>query len=333
MAHEQENSRSSKPDDESALERLEEVVRSARLSSSFGAAATPRFKVLREIKARADAPLVRPLVLAIDLDGGLLVVDRPDPARFRVRRLASAGTGCELDVDLPKGSGDNEILEPVSLAVDGERNLYVLDAAAGVLKKYSGDGRWLDSFFAAGPDETPFANPRDVAIDKSGGLYIADTDNDRIVKLRPTGEPEWIADEFPAVDGDGEPDGFYEPASVSVASDGEILVADSNHNRVLGLDRQGQFLRVIAGGEQLEFPSRVRLGGADGAVHVVDQGGLRVWRFDRTGRSTGCLRLAGLGLEPSGPEGSAGFAVDPAGHVALVNALRESITVLDFLEV
>jgi hypothetical protein len=331
--HEQESHRSFEQADESALERLEEVIRSSKLSSSFGAAATPRFKLVREIKPVASEPFVRPLVLAIDFEGGFLVIDMPDSGRFRVRRLMSAEAGWETIANLPKGTADNEILEPTSIALDSEHNSYILDAVAGVLKKFSYDGRWLDSFFAAGSDGAPFANPRDFAIDRSGGLYIADTENDRIVKLRPNGESEWIAEEFPAPDGDGEPDGFYEPASVSVASDGEIFVADTNHNRSLCLDRQGRFLRVIAGEGTLEFPSRIRLGGTDESVYVVDQGGIRVSRFDRTGRSTGCLRIAGLGLEPIGPEGSAGFAVDPAGHVALVNAVRESITLLDFLEV
>ncbi len=332
MDDEQRTPQTSERADEAVLERLEQVVRSSKLSSSFGAATTPRFKLIREIKPEAHSPLVRPLVLAVTPQNNLLVVDLPQPDRFRVRELSPEGACRTVIAELHKGPDDNQVLEPFSVAVDGEHNFYVLDAAAGALKKFSYDGRWLDSFFAAGPDGTPFANPRDFALDGSGGLYVADTNNDRIVKLRPNGELEWILDQFAAADGSDEPDSLYEPMSVAVAPTGRIFVADTNQNRVLCFDGAGKFQRSIAGEGTVEFPSRVRCGGPDESVHVMDQSGVRITRFDPQGRSTGCLRVAGLGLETIGPEGSAGFGVDRAGHVALINALRESISILDFLE-
>ena len=264
-------------------------------------------------------------------DGNLLVVESYCPNSFRIREISSAGTAEILGLDVSKGLGETEIEEPAGLAIDAQRDLYLLDATASVLKKFHRDGRWQDSFSTAGHDDDPLDGPRDVAVDTDGHLYIADTNNDRIVKLRGDGGLEWVVADFTAVRNGREEDGFYEPSSLCLTGDDGLLVADTNQNRLLRFDRQGHFGGVFPCRE-LEFPSRVRCS-RQGDVYVVDKAGARIGRFDQTGRETACLRLGGLGGEAISVESSAGFDVDPEGHALMINALRESVSVLAFLEI
>ncbi len=73
--------------------------------------------------------------------------------------------------------------QPEDVTVDGEFNLYVIDAAKDSLFKFSSSGKEWHSFGGTGNGANQFKNPQGVAHhDKT--LYIADTGNNRIVRFK-----------------------------------------------------------------------------------------------------------------------------------------------------
>ena len=84
--------------------------------------------------------------------------------------------------------------------------------------------------------ETGFLNaPTDIFIDNNDFLYIADTGNNRIIKLNENGDVISVftgPDELP----------FNGPQGVYVDKDGSIFVADSNNNRIVQLSSSGKYI-------------------------------------------------------------------------------------------
>ena len=178
------------------------------------------------------------------------------------------------------------------------------------------------------PQPWEFSGPRDVAVDRMGRVWVADTGHSRIVTF--TAEGEYIgevggvwtdADGF-AGDGAGE---FREPTSVSISGDGTVFVTDSRNGRVQMFNSDGEYLREFEvegwDGTGVDIPSVLALGSGLAAVSVPAEGEVRLYRGDgrivwTVGPSdTGILRP--YGLEDAG--GGTFWVVDGvAGRVRLV---------------
>ena len=74
-----------------------------------------------------------------------------------------------------------------SLHVAENSRVYVSDAR-GWVTMYSGAGRYLGKFGTSGVDALQFQQPKGLATDPAGYLYIADSMNDRIQKVRIAGD-------------------------------------------------------------------------------------------------------------------------------------------------
>ncbi|MBO7250631.1 MAG: YIP1 family protein [Clostridia bacterium] len=100
---------------------------------------------------------------------------------------------------------------------------------------------------------TPIANPSDLEVDENGNVYIADTDNNRIVVLDPYYKVKFTISSF--VNENGVNDSFAAPQGVFITKSkvvngedvpGRIFVCDTNNNRIVTFDLQGNFLSIIA---------------------------------------------------------------------------------------
>lgn len=87
--------------------------------------------------------------------------------------------------------------------------------------------------------ETPLKNPQDMFI-KGNDIYIADTDNSRIVKTNTSGELI-----FEIYSADGEEDVLLKPQGLFVTEEDHIYVADSGNGRLVEYDENGRYLRQI----------------------------------------------------------------------------------------
>jgi DNA-binding beta-propeller fold protein YncE len=95
----------------------------------------------------------------------------------------------------------------------------------------------------SGSDAGQFANPRGLALDPAGNLFVADVDNNRIQKFDNTGAfaTQWgFAGSF-----DGQ---FRGPLDVATAGATAVFVADMRNGRVVKFSNTGQQQSVLGGG-------------------------------------------------------------------------------------
>jgi len=210
-----------------------------------------------------SASLDHPLGVAVDTSGGLFVADE---FNNRIRKVSASGIISTVAGD---GSyrfyGDGgpatsaSLAYPSGVAVDVAGNLFIADSinarvrkvsASGIITTIAGSAR--DGFSGDGGPATSASlfQPRGVAPDTSGNLFIADYGNDRIRKVSSSGIITTVAgNEGFGFSGDG---GLATSASLSapsgVAADmsGNLFIADSGNNRIRKVSASG-IVTTIAG--------------------------------------------------------------------------------------
>ena len=144
---------------------------------------------------------------------------------------------------------------PWGVAVDGLGNVLVADTGnfairritpSGAVTSVTGGG---NGYLDGNGGSAAFYGPKGVAVDAAGNLYVADTGNDVIRKITPTGAVTTLAGSPPtanqggvgmspfsyhpgSADGTGGSAQFNGPQGVSVDSSGNVYVADTGNNTV-----------------------------------------------------------------------------------------------------
>lgn len=155
--------------------------------------------------------------------------------------------------------------------------------------------------------ESQVRQPKSVSIGPNGDLYVADSQNNRILELSPTGA--FVRTWGSKGTGNGQ---FSEPWGVTVSSQGLVYVADTWNHRVQAFDLQGNFTRAWGSdpvgqpetGDGQFYGPRSIATDQQGNVYVTDTGNKRVQKFSADGRFLAAFGGAGtdLGLfnEPVG---------------------------------
>ena len=139
------------------------------------------------------------------------------------------------------GSGSAaRFANPADLAVDAAGNLYVADAGnhtvrkvtpAGVVTTFAGQAGVSGS--SDGSSTAAFNHPTGVAIDSTGNVYVADTNNNEIRKVTAAGVVSTlagVAGVSGSTDGTGTAASFNGPSGIAVDTTGNLYVSDTlNH--------------------------------------------------------------------------------------------------------
>ncbi len=214
------------------------------------------------------ATFTLPYGLALDVDGGIIVVDSYSN---RIRKLkdgeAATIAGFTDSKDLygftRGGFRDGKTDEarfnnPRDAVVDSKGNIFISDTGNHVIRKIS-EGK-VYTFAGTGnagykngkASTAEFNTPTGLAIDKDDNIYIADTLNNVIRKITPDGTVSNLAGVKTSVgklrNGRSSLAYFNEPGDVAVDADGNIYVLDTGN----------QVIRKISAGRVITFSGSIQ---------------------------------------------------------------------------
>lgn len=167
-----------------------------------------------------------------------------------------------------------------------------------------------------------FENPRGIAVDAAGHIYVADAGNSRIQKFSPDGE--FLASLGKAGTGEGE---LREPNGIAVDSTGNIYVADALNHRLIKLKADGAVQTQWSGPPPSFYGPRDVAIEPNGHLYVLDQGRTRVVKLGPEGET-----IAEWGRKGTGEgefDDPTGLAV-AGGRVYVADAHNGRIQVFDF---
>ena len=215
-----------------------------------------------------------------------------DGSNGSIRKIASNGTvttiaGLSTHFGDSDGMGSNaRFTYPAAIATDTLGNLYVADSMRHTIRKITpagavstlagipGSQGWIDAPGAS----ALFNAPSGLVVDSQGNVYVADSSNDLIRKITPTGVVSTFAGVRNCsnyVDGAGTVACFDDPAGITIDSANNLYVADTGNNVIRKISPQG-FVTTLAGlGRQA--------GSSDGTGSVARLDGPTGIAFDANG--------------------------------------------------
>lgn len=226
----------------------------------------------------------------------------------------AAGTGAGVGEIIGDGSSAEtaRLLAPAGVAYDREGNLYIADerahrvrrvTPAGLITTVAGTGKAAYSGDGGRADKASLNTPRGLAFDSNGFLYVADSGNNAVRIISPSGAIATVAgNAFAGFRGDGGPATAAQlssPSAVAVApNSGEVYIADTGNHRIRRITQAGLIATAAGTGvagmafegsaavfAQLNEPRGVAVD-AVGNVYIADSGNNRIRRIDITGLLT-----------------------------------------------
>ena len=267
--------------------------------------------------------------VAVDAAGNLYIADTQNA---RVQKVSPGGTASIVAGNGTPGYGGDggaatgaQMNVPLGLALDSAGNLYIADfsnnrirkvSATGTIGTVAGSGTAGYSGDGGAAANAQLSTPEGVAVDSAGNLYIADTGNNVIRKVTPSGFISTFAGNgLPGYSGDG---GrainaqLGNPFGLAVDSAGNLYVTDFS-GRVRKIYPDGTIGTIAGTGTRgysgdggpataatLNRPSGVAVTAA-GTVYVADTGNSSIRRLQAMG--TG-LNVAAVVNGASGATGA-----------------------------
>jgi sugar lactone lactonase YvrE len=279
----------------------------------------------------AAVEFTSPVGLVYDASGNLFVADRDDHTIWKVdatnqKTLVAGSSGLPGAVD---GQGSSARFDaPGGLALDPAGNLVVADTGNHTIRRIAPDGTVTTLAGAPGVPgavdgvgtQARFNAPYGLAVDGTGGTYIADSQNHTIRYLAADGTVSTyagLAGTPGLVDGTGTSAQFNQPNGIALAPNGTLYVADYGNSCIRAI-AQGANVTRLAGQANAH-------GFADGSALsalfnlpvgiTLDAAGV-LWITDTRNHAIRRLGADGTVSTPAGSGGNVGNA-DGTGTAAL----------------
>ena len=243
------------------------------------------------------------------------------------------------------GPATSAQVSPWGVAVDGQRNVYIVDSdnesvrrvsAGGTITTIAGTGNQGFSGDGGPATSAELDSPTGVAVDRQGNVYIVDRDNNRVRKVGPGGTITTFAGGGSSL-GDGGPATSAQlnyPYAVAVDGQRNVYIADGR--RVRKVSASGTITTFAGGGSSLGDggpATSARLRNATGVavdgqrnIYIADGQDYRVRKVSRSGTITTFAGTGKAGFTgDGGPATSAqldayGVAVDGQGNVYIAGS-------------
>lgn len=192
-----------------------------------------------------------------------------------------------------------------SMCVDAQGNIYVADffnekirkivigSGGGVVSTLAGS---TAGFSEGNGDEAKFNQPRGIAIDTDGNIYVADSDNDRIRKITANGDVTTLAGLTKGFsDGIGSDARFNSPGDIATDLQGNVYVVDGGNHKIRKITPSGDvttlagstkgFADATGADAQFHFPEGIAVD-KEGNVYVADKGNHKIRKITPDGAVT-----------------------------------------------
>jgi len=241
---------------------------------------------------------------------------------------------------------------PYGLAFGPDGTMFVADSGnntiraitpAGVVSTLAGDSSLLNGGHDDGTGAAAsFKNPRGLAVDSNGTIYVADYENHMIRKVTPQGVVSVFAGSTVGgtLDGTGTAAQFQYPWGIVVDASGNLFVADQGNHLIRKITPAGVvstfagtgtpgFVNANGTGAQFHYPTGLAIDAA-GNLYVGDQNNNVVRMVTPAGDVS---TFAGSG-NPASVDGTAtaasfnlpiGVATDEGGNVYVTELLSNSV--------
>lgn len=288
--------------------------------------------------------------VASDGNGNLFVADKTSST---IRKVTAQGVvttiaGSSGQPGSNDGAGTlSRFQAPTRLTVDSGGNVYVTDTGNSTIRKISPAGTVSTIAGQVGACGTQdgggaqarFCNPQGITVDKSGNLFIADTQNNTIRKIDPSGRVTTIAGQAGvcgSADGQGTEAMFCQPRDVTVDAWNNVYVADTANSTIRMIDPKGKVTTLAGaagvcasadgatGASRLCSPSGITVDSRDN-LYVADTGNSTIRRINVDNVTTtvaGVPQQHGivLGPLPGGLSSPLGITLENDKSVALTSA-------------
>jgi len=268
-----------------------------------------------------DAGISMPLNIAVDRAGNVYVTDKVSQS---IHEFSADGQYRKKWID--RVSADGKTVSPYGLAIDKSGFFYVTDVDNHRVVKFNAGGGIIGIWGTYGKGERAvlswLRNPTGIALDVSGGIYVCDTGNNRVVKLNINGE--LIGSLGAKGGGAGE---LLRPTGIAVDDNGVVYVADRGNRKIVIFSSSGNLIgefsqRLGISGSELKSPSGIAVDNS-GYMYVIDSGNHQIFKLNVFGSL-----VAEQGTRGKGPgqfEYPQGIAVDPQGYAYVADTNNSRI--------
>jgi streptogramin lyase len=218
------------------------------------------------------------------------------------------------------GTGAGEFDNPQGIAVAPDGDVWVADAGNNRVQELSPTGAFIEAVGwgvsdggqrfetctgncrpgIAGSDNGQFSNPRGIAVDAAGDVWVADSGNNRVQELSPSGQ---YLQQFGE---EGiEPGQLEEPTGIAVDASGNVWVSSSRYYRVEEFTSSGRYERKLG---TFEIPLGIAVD-SHGDVWVADERADSVQELSSSGQLLGSFGSSAVFNAPTS------VAIDADGNV------------------
>lgn len=179
---------------------------------------------------------------------------------------------------------------------DWQLTVYGCNSARGEII-YNISMHSLGTFGSRGSRDGQLLNPKGIACNEYGDVYVVDTDNDRIARFYNNGKKvKFIRN----IGGTGnEPGKFNKPSYVALDSTGKIYITDTGNNRIQVFSKSGGYLYSIGQEKGISNPQGIVVcdegerysGYKNNFIYIIDGNYSRVMKFDLKGNLAQAIRV------------------------------------------